>query len=93
MTRMKTLACSAGLILVGVAPVAADNYAPKSLRMRAAPAPGPQWSPLRWAKRIAQAGQPADPTPAQMALRSRSNWRRSLTWPTPSITWSIAPPW
>ena len=32
--------------------------------MRAAPASGSRWSPLRWAKRIAQAGQPADPTPA-----------------------------
>jgi outer membrane receptor protein involved in Fe transport len=61
---MKTLACSVGLILIGVAPVAADNNPPRSLRMRAAPASGSRWSPLRWAKRIAQAGQPADPTPA-----------------------------
>src|SRR5215468_1203465 len=59
MTRMKTLACSVGLILVGVAPVAADNDAPKSLRMRPTKAPGSQWSPMRWAKRLAQA-QPAD---------------------------------
>src|SRR4051812_13914421 len=62
MTRMKTLACSVGLILVGVAPVAADNDAPKSLHMRPSKAPGSQWSPMRWAKRIAQA-QPADPAP------------------------------
>src|ERR1044071_8106368 len=63
MTRMKTLACSVGLILVGVAPVAADNDAPKSLRMRPTKATGSQWSPMRWAKRLAQA-QPADPQPA-----------------------------
>jgi iron complex outermembrane receptor protein len=63
MTRMKTLACSVGLILVGVAPVAADNDAPKSLRMRPTKATGSQWSPMRWAKRLAQA-QPADPPPA-----------------------------
>src|SRR5690242_17442519 len=63
MTRMKTLACSVGLILVGVAPVAADNDAPKSLRMRPTKATGSQWSPMRWAKRLAQA-QPADPNPA-----------------------------
>src|SRR5215470_10414460 len=63
MTRMKTLACSVCLILVGVAPVAADNDAPKSLRMRAKKAQGSQWSPMRWAKRIAQA-QPAGDQPA-----------------------------
>ncbi len=63
MTRMKTLACSVAFILVGVAPVAADNDAPKSLRMRPTKATGSQWSPMRWAKRIAQA-QPADPAPA-----------------------------
>ena len=62
MTRMKTLACSVCLILVGVAPVAADNDAPKSLRMRPSKAPGSQWSPMRWAKRIAQA-QPAPDQP------------------------------
>src|SRR5215470_11128005 len=66
MTRMKTLACSVGLILVGVAPVAADNDAPKSLHMRPTKATGSQWSPMRWAKRLAQA-QPADPAPAQPA--------------------------
>src|SRR5215467_15801839 len=54
MTRMKTLACSVCLILVGVAPVAADNDAPKSLRMRAKKAPGSHWTPVQWAKRIAQ---------------------------------------
>ncbi len=64
MTRMKTLACSVGLILVGVAPVAADNTAPRSLRMRAAPAPGSGWSPMRWARRIAQAAPAADPASA-----------------------------
>src|SRR5215510_7648845 len=62
MTRMKTLACSVCLILVGVAPVAADNNAPKSLRMRPAKAPGSHWTPMRWAKRIAQA-QPASDQP------------------------------
>ena len=64
MTRMKTLACSVGLVLVGVAPVAADNNPPKSLRMRTAT--GSRWSPMRWAKRIAQAAQPGttDPAPA-----------------------------
>ena len=62
MTRMKTLACSVCLILVGVAPVAADNNAPKSLRMRAKKAPGSHWSPVRWAKRVAQA-QPAPDQP------------------------------
>jgi outer membrane receptor protein involved in Fe transport len=61
---MKTLACSVGLILVGVAPVAADNNPPRSLRMRAATAPGSRWSPMRWAKRIAQAGQPGTTDPA-----------------------------
>ena len=64
MTRMKTLACSVCLILVGVAPVAADNNAPKSLRMRAKKAPGSHWSPMRWAKRIAQAQPATDPPPA-----------------------------
>jgi len=65
MTRMKTLACSVGLILVGVAPVAADHSAPRSLRMRAKPSPGSgsAWSPMRWARRIAQA-TPADGSPA-----------------------------
>src|SRR5215475_5219053 len=63
MTRMKTLACSVCLILVGVAPVAADNNAPKSLRMRPKKAPGSHWTPMRWAKRIAQA-QPASGPPA-----------------------------
>src|SRR5437868_2772097 len=63
MTRMKTLACSVCLILVGVAPVAADNNAPKSLRMRPKKAPGSHWTPMRWAKRIAQA-QPAPDQPA-----------------------------
>jgi outer membrane receptor protein involved in Fe transport len=52
------------LILVGVAPVAADNDAPKSLRMRPTKANGSQWSPIRWAKRIAQAQPAADQTPA-----------------------------
>ena len=63
MTRMKTLACSVCLVLVGVAPVAADNDAPRSLRMRAKKAPGSHWTPMRWAKRIAQA-QPAGDQPA-----------------------------
>jgi outer membrane receptor protein involved in Fe transport len=60
---------------VGVAPVAADNHAPKSLRMRAKRPPGAHWSPVRWAKQIAQAqptpdqpppgsGQGTDPSPA-----------------------------
>jgi iron complex outermembrane receptor protein len=62
MTRMKTLACSVCMLLVGVAPVAADNDAPKSLRMRSKKAPGSHWSPMRWAKRIAQA-QPAPDQP------------------------------
>jgi len=62
MTRMKTLACGICLVLVGVAPVAADNNAPKSLRMRAKKAPGSHWSPMRWAKRVAQA-QPAPDQP------------------------------
>src|ERR1041384_8551236 len=78
MTRLKTLACSVTLILVGVAPVAADNDAPKSLRMRPKKAPGSHWTPMRWAKRIADAQpapdqpqpsgdqpQPADPSGAQ----------------------------
>jgi iron complex outermembrane recepter protein len=60
---MKTLACSVCLLLVGVAPVAADNDAPKSLRMRPKKAPGSHWTPLRWAKRVAQA-QPAPDQPA-----------------------------
>jgi len=64
MTRMKTLACSVSLILVGVAPVAADNNPPKSLRMRAKQAPGSHWSPMRWAKRIAQAQPAPDQPPA-----------------------------
>ena len=63
MTRMKTLACSVCLILVGVAPVAADNDAPKSLRMRPKKAPGSHWTPMQWAKRIAQAQPAPDPTP------------------------------
>src|SRR5262249_32488933 len=66
MTRLKTLACSVTLILIGVAPVAADNDAPKSLRMRAKKAPGSHWSPMRWAKRVAQA-QPAPDQPAPAA--------------------------
>jgi outer membrane receptor protein involved in Fe transport len=67
MTRLKTLACSVTLILVGVAPVAADNDAPKSLRMRAKKAPGSNWTPMRWAKRVAQAQPAPDPAPAQPA--------------------------
>src|SRR4051812_16138521 len=71
MTRMKTLACSVCLILVGVAPVAADNDAPRSLRMRPKKAPGSHWTPMRWAKRVAQAqptpDQPAAPDPAPSA--------------------------
>src|ERR1041384_3665065 len=67
MTRLKTLACSVTLILVGVAPVAADNDAPKSLRMRAKKAPGSHWTPMRWAKRVAQAQPAPDPAAAQPA--------------------------
>ena len=64
MSRMKSLACGVCLVLVGVAPVAADNNdAPKSLRMRAKKVPGSHWSPMRWAKRVAQA-QPAPDQPA-----------------------------
>jgi outer membrane receptor protein involved in Fe transport len=62
------------LILVGVAPVAADNNAPQSLRMRSRQLSGSHWSPVRWARRIAQAqatpDQPAaagDPPPADPA--------------------------
>ncbi|HMG22528.1 MAG TPA: TonB-dependent receptor, partial [Kofleriaceae bacterium] len=58
---MKTLACSVSLVLVGVAPVAADNTAPSSLRMRAKHAGGARWSPLRWAQRVAQAQPASDP--------------------------------
>jgi outer membrane receptor protein involved in Fe transport len=61
---MKTLACGVCLILVGVAPVAADNDPPKSLRMRPKKAPGSHWSPVRWATRIAQAQPAPDPAPA-----------------------------
>jgi outer membrane receptor protein involved in Fe transport len=60
---MKTLACSVSLILVGVAPVAADNVAPKSLRMRAKKPPGSQGSTARRTTQIAQ----AQPTPDQPA--------------------------
>jgi len=66
MTRMKTLACSVSLVLVGVAPVAADNNAPSSLRMRERKPGGARWSPLRWARRVAQA-QPAGGDPAASA--------------------------
>src|SRR6185369_8495526 len=66
MTRMKTLACSVCLILVGVAPVAADTNntnAPKSLRMRTRAQPTSHWSPMHWgSKRVAQAAP--DPAPA-----------------------------
>src|SRR5215470_17580136 len=67
MARTKTLVCSISLLLVGVAPVAADNDAPKSLRMRAKKAPGSNWTPMRWAKRVAQAQPAPDPAPAQPA--------------------------
>ena len=66
MTRMKTLACSVCLILVGVAPAAADNNtnAPKSLRMRTRAQPASHWSPMHWgSKRVAQAATP-DQQPA-----------------------------
>src|SRR5882724_1458259 len=57
MTRMKKLACSVSLILVGAAPVAANPNkvdAPKSLRMRLRPRP-----------HVAQAApDPAQPAPA-----------------------------
>src|SRR6185295_16940808 len=49
--------------LAGVAPVAADNQPTTTLRMRTAQR-GAQWSPLRWAKRVAQAQPAADPAPA-----------------------------
>jgi outer membrane receptor protein involved in Fe transport len=72
---MKTLACSVCLILVGIAPVAADNNqnAPKSLRMRSRAQPTSHWSPMHWGKRVAQAtpdqppaggDQPADGAPS-----------------------------
>ncbi|HEY6174590.1 MAG TPA: hypothetical protein VIX73_09115, partial [Kofleriaceae bacterium] len=67
MIRTKTLVCSVSLILVGVAPVAADNDAPKSLRMRAKKAPGSHWTPMRWAKRVAQAQPAPDPAAAPAA--------------------------
>lgn len=60
---MKSFACSVGLIVIGVVPVAADNTAPRSLHMRANRSAGSAWSPMRRAKRIAQVapagGQPA----------------------------------
>jgi iron complex outermembrane receptor protein len=73
MRRIKTIACSLGLILVGVTSITADadSSAPASLRMRAgsdsaSPRSGPRWNPVRWGKRIAQAAtnQPSDPAPA-----------------------------
>jgi outer membrane receptor protein involved in Fe transport len=51
------------VVLAGVAPVAADNQPTTTLRMRTAQR-GAQWSPLRWAKRVAQAQPAADPAPA-----------------------------
>jgi iron complex outermembrane receptor protein len=65
MKRMKTLACSVFLMFVGIAPVAADTHAnaPKSLRMRSRPPLGKAWSPVRWAKRVAQAATPDQAQP------------------------------
>src|SRR5512133_3324832 len=72
MTRMKKLACSVGLILVGTAPVAADgNSSPKNLRMRpsnkTAKTTPAHWLPFhRIGKRVAQApDQPQPPPPDQ----------------------------
>jgi outer membrane receptor protein involved in Fe transport len=58
---MKQLACSVSLILVGAAPVVADNHPPRSLRMRASQPAAARWSPLGWARRVAQAQPAADP--------------------------------
>src|SRR3984885_8070861 len=66
MMRMRALACGVGLVVVGVAPVAAADHVPESLHMRAQRSAGSGWSPMRWVQRIAQVappgGQPA-PTP------------------------------
>src|SRR5215510_11196618 len=66
MTRIRTLACSVCLIVVGIAPVAADtttNAPTKSLRMRTR-SPVTHWLPVPWGKRVAQAPAPDQPAPA-----------------------------
>jgi iron complex outermembrane recepter protein len=66
MTRIRTLACSVCLIIVGIAPVAADttqNASTKSLRMRSR-APLTHWVPVQWAKRVAQAPSPDQQPPS-----------------------------
>jgi len=66
MTRIRTLACSVCLIVVGIAPVAADTTtnasSTKSLRMRSR-SPVTHWLPMPWGKRVAQAPAP-DPAPS-----------------------------
>jgi iron complex outermembrane receptor protein len=70
MTRIQTLACSACLIFVEVAPAGADATAdpPTSLRMRARPSTAAHPSPMPRGKRVAQPApdQPpgGDPPPA-----------------------------
>src|SRR5689334_15320924 len=94
MGRMKTLACSVGLIVIAVAPVVADDHAPRSLRMRARPSARSVWSWMRWVQRIAQVtstgGPPStpDPTPASDPASPSGNLAR-LAEPaarTPAIT-------
>src|SRR5262249_52692046 len=51
------------LVIIAVAPVAADNTAPRSLHMRAQQSAGSAWSPMRWVQRIAQV-TPAGAQPA-----------------------------
>src|SRR3954469_2383720 len=66
MGPIKTRACGLGLFLVGVLSVAAhaDTPPPASLRMRAAPAKPARWSPMRWAKRVAQVAPATADDPA-----------------------------
>src|SRR5215468_2506711 len=66
MRPIKTRAWGLGLILVGVVSVAAyaDTPSPSSLHMRSSPAKPARWSPMRWAKRVAQVAPADDPAPA-----------------------------
>src|SRR5690349_24475977 len=65
MRPIKTRACGLGLILLGVVSFAAhaDTPTPSSLHMRASVAKPARWSPMRWAKRVAQVAPADDPAP------------------------------
>src|SRR3954467_8770826 len=74
MGPIKTRAWGLGLLLVGVVSVAADadTPPPSSLRMRASAAKPVRWSPMRWAKRVAQVAPATADDPAPQSAEPSS---------------------